>query len=144
MNVSTEALILETPNPLDLSIADLSSLANEIEAVLEESNYAETPIKVWSEPTLGAANNFLDILYVFLPNADFFRDLVWAQVVAKLIDFMRRRFSRPHETARTRITYIYGPDGRILSTVELRDEFADPIWTASGPDRSPPVTPNTQ
>jgi hypothetical protein len=144
VDVSTEALVLETPNPLDLSVDDLSELANEIQAVLDESNYSELPIKVWSEPILGAANNFLDILYVFLPNADFFRDLVWAPVAAKIVNFMRKRFSRPHEAARTRIAYIYGPDGGILSSVKLRDEFADPIWSASGPDRSPPVTTDTK
>jgi hypothetical protein len=143
MNVPTEVLVLETPNPLDLSTDDLSILADEIQAVLKESPYSAIPINVWSEPALGTANSFLDILHVFLPNTDFFRDVVWAQVVAKLIDFMRKRFSRPHEAKRARIAYIYGPDGRILSSVELRDEFSDPIWSASGPDRSPPMMPNT-
>lgn len=130
---SASALILETPNPLDLSIEDLEGLAAHMQSAMAAADEANPfPVKVRGNEPLGAGNQLIDYLHLFLPNAEFIRQTAFTTVIATATVFMRGRFKRKHESRRPRQINIYGPDGELLRVIKLMSEDAAP--ESSEPD----------
>jgi hypothetical protein len=129
--VSAGTLILETPNPLDLSIEDLEELAAHIQRVMAGDGLSSVPVKVRGNEPLGAGNQLIDYLHMFLPNAEFIKQTAFTTVIAAATIFMRGRFKRKHESRRQRQINIYGPDGELVRIIKLMSEDAEP--ESSGP-----------
>jgi hypothetical protein len=126
------ALILQTLNPLDLSLADLEELAAELERVMSSNGLSGVPVKSAGNEPLGVGNQLTDYLIMILPNAEFIKETAFTAVVGAVTVFMRKRFKRKHESRRLRQIDVYGPDGKLLLTYKLTSEDAEP--EQSGPD----------
>ena len=121
-------LVLETPNPLDLSIEDLTELAVQLEGVVASSGPSGVRVTVKGNEPLGAGNQLIDYLYVILPSIEFMKETAFVTVIASITTFMRRRFKRRHGGGRPRHIEIFGPDGRLVARVILEQEDAEPKW----------------
>lgn len=118
-------LILETPNPLDLSVRDLEELAADLENVMAANGLSGVPVRVRGNEPLGAGNQLTDYLFMFLPNAEFIKETAFTAVIGAATVFMRKRFKRKHESRRPRQIDVYGPDGKLLTTFKLTSENAE-------------------
>jgi hypothetical protein len=125
---STESLVLQTPNPLDLSIDDLEGLAAQVASVLAQSGWQDMQVTVDAYEPLGAGNNLADILYIILPSAEFMKDTIFATVVASVTAFMQSRFKRKHESKRPRIVHFFDPDGSFLGSFVINEENSEIEW----------------
>ena len=131
--------ILEPNNSLEMTADDLEPLIREIQAILEKGDDVDdVEVIVYAEDPYGVANDFQEVLNVFLPNAEIIRTAVWSSIELAIVGFMKARFKRPHEQKRTRKNFIYGPDGEILKSVTIENEEDDPTWDDEGPHRDPP------
>src|SRR5690348_15799663 len=110
--LSANPLILETPNPLDLSLDDLRDLSAEIANTLVEHGAGGIPVSVSGDEPLGAGNEFTEILNIILPNAEFIKETAFAAVIASATTFMRARFKRKHEGTRPRQINVHTPEGK--------------------------------
>jgi hypothetical protein len=128
---SEGALVLETPNPLDLSVRELEELAADLESVMAANGLSGVPVKARGNAPLGVGNELTDYLFMFLPNAEFLKETAFNAVIGTTIVFMRKRFKRKHESRRPRQVDVYGPDGKLLATFKLASEDAEP--EQSGP-----------
>ena len=127
-------LILETPNPLDLSVRDLEELAADLERVMAANGLGGVPVKARGNEPLGAGNQLTDYLFIFLPNAEFIKETAFTAVIGAATVFMRKRFKRKHESRRPRQIDVYGSDGKLLRTFKLISEDAEP--EQSDPDEN--------
>jgi hypothetical protein len=125
---SMKALILQTSNPLDLSIEDLAELAERLERDMTTSGHGDVPVKVRGNEPLGAGNQFTDFLILILPNAEFIKETAFTAIIGSSIAFMRRRFKRKHESRRPREIQVYGPDEQLKVVIKLTSEDAEPEW----------------
>jgi hypothetical protein len=123
------SLILETPNPKDLSTADLAELATELTDLMAANGQAGTPVLFKGDEPLGAANSWVQFIDVILPSADFIKNTVYTALLASVTAFMRKRFRRKHESTRPRSVRVWAPDGRLLGTLTLSSADADPEWS---------------
>lgn len=120
------ALVLETPNPLDLSVRELEELAADLDRVMATNGLSGVPVKARGNEPLGVGNQLTDYLFMFLPNAEFLKETAFNAVIGAAIVFMRKRFKRKHESRRLRQIDVYGPDGKLLTTFKLTSEDAEP------------------
>lgn len=120
------SLVLETPNPLDLSITELEDLAADLEGVMAANGLSGVPVRARGNEPLGAGNQLIDYVFVFLPNVEFLKETAFNAVVGAVIYFMRKRFKKQHESRRPRQIEVYGPDGELLKTYRLMSEDAEP------------------
>lgn len=130
LNVSTRHLVIETPNPLDLSIPELSELAAEITGLINAKRLSDVRVTVKGDDQFGAGNNWIDILQIILPSADFIKDTIYTAILSSATEFMRKRFKRKHEETRPRRIDVRAPDGRLLMTLTLATAEAQPEVSA--------------
>jgi hypothetical protein len=123
---SEGTLILETPNPLDLSVRELEELAADLESVMAANGLSGVPVKARGNEPLGAGNQLTDYLFILLPNVEFLKETAFNAVIGTAIFFMRKRFKKKHESRRLRQIEVYGPDGKLLKTFKLISEDAGP------------------
>jgi hypothetical protein len=128
---SGRALVLETPNPLDLSVAELQELAADLKDVMAANGLRGVPVSARGNEPLGAGNQLIDYLFIFLPSPEFLKETAFNAVMGAVIYFMRKRFKKKHESRRPRQIEVYGPDGELLKTFKLLSEDAQP--EESGP-----------
>jgi hypothetical protein len=122
-------LVLETLNPLDLSTDDLADLAAQLTDLMSASGPSELPVTVRGDEPLGAGNDWIDVLNIILPNAEFIKETIYTAVLTSAVTFMRKRFRRKHESTRPRKINIWRPDGQLVGTLILTDEDAEPQWS---------------
>ena len=118
---------------------DLAPLVMQIQSALEGSGGDVPTVVIYSEEPYGVANDFYEVLNVFLPNAEIIRTMVWSGIETGIIFFLKSRFKKPHEKRRPRKAFIYGPNGEILRSVTIESEDSDPKWDEEGPHRDPPA-----
>jgi hypothetical protein len=118
------ALILQTPNPLDLSVEDLEGLVADLEKAMAASGINNVPVKAMGNEPLGVGNQLIDHLFLFLPDAEFIKQTAFTTVIAAATVFMRGRFKRKHESGRPRQIAVYDPDGKLLKIFRLTSEDA--------------------
>ena len=114
-------LELRSQNEHDMSASDLQRLRT---AILD----ANPALAVGTDvaPTYGSGNDLVDEILIWLPTAAFLQEYVYGKVFDAVVDFMKTRFGRPGEEDRPRrITYIYGPDNRVLRRIEITDPNED-------------------
>jgi hypothetical protein len=99
---SERTLVLETPNPLDLSVVELEELAAELEGVMAANGLSGVPVRVRGNEPLGAGNQLIDYVFVFLPNAEFLKETAFNALIGTVIFFMRKRFKKKYESRRPR------------------------------------------
>lgn len=116
-------LVLESPNPLDLSTDDLADLAAQL------TDLSGLPVTVQGDEPLGAGNDWVDVLNIILPNAEYIKDTIFTAVLTSAAAFMRKRFQRKHESTRPRRIDLWAPDGQLMGTVLLTTADADPEWS---------------
>ena len=131
--MTNQRLILDTPNRHDLSLADLGALASDLEAVLAEHTRRDVDVVVSGEEPLGAGNNWIDQIFVVLPNAEFIKEAAFTGVVAAVTKFMRTRFKRPHEATRPRRISVQVPDGTVVVVVTLESEDHEAVRVDQDP-----------
>lgn len=128
------SLVLETPNPLDLSVTELEELAADLEGVMAANGLSGVPVRARGNEPLGAGNQLIDYVFVFLPNVEFLKETAFTAVIGTVIHFMRKRFKKKHESRRLRQIEVYGPDGKLLKTFKLISENAEPEESAPDED----------
>jgi hypothetical protein len=138
-NDNPASLILESDNAKNLSADELRLLAGELADLLRNAGQEHLTVNSVAHEPKGAGNNFADVLFVFLPTADFVKDQVWGLVLPRVVSFMRKRFSRKHEATRPRVVILYGPDGQPLREIELKSADSEPVWRE--PDGAPRLVP---
>ena len=131
---SERTLVLETPNPLDLSIAELQELAANLEHAIAANGQSGVSVRARGNEPLGAGNQLVDYLFIFLPDPEFLKEAAFNAVMASVIYFMRKRFKKKHESRRPREVQVYGPDGKLLKTFKLISEDAEPEESGPGED----------
>ena len=68
--IPANMLVLETPNPLYLSVDDLEQLTTHIETAMAADTLNGVRVKVRGSEPLGAGNRLTDFSFVFLANAE--------------------------------------------------------------------------
>ena len=149
------SIILESDNSKNLSADELGGLVGELEGVLRDAGQEHlTVVGVAHEPR-GAGNNWVDVLAVFLPSAEFVKEQVFVLLLPHVVTFMRKRFLaqargdqaanrdplRPGRTATEgdraedarRRAELAGADGRAAGRAGARV-----VWLRSPPFRSSP------
>ncbi len=122
------SIILESDNSKNLSADELGGLVGELEGVLRDAGQEHLTVAGVAHEPRGAGNNWVDVLAVFLPSAEFVKEQVFALLLPHVVTFMRKRFSRKHEATRPRIVILYGPDGQPLKEIELKTPDGEPSW----------------
>jgi hypothetical protein len=131
---SNAALVLETPNPLDLSVSELEELAADLQRVMDAKGLSGVSVRARANEPFGAGNQLTDYLFIFLPNAEFLKETAFNALIGAAIVFMRKRFKRKHESRRLRQIDVYGPDGKLRTTFRLTSEEAEPEQSDPGGD----------
>lgn len=129
-------LYLETINPLDMTHEDLESIARAVTAV------TNVPVEVAYEDQHGAGVTWHEVLYVWLPSADFAKDAIWDRVLDVVVDKMRDRFRRRGNDRRPKSVLVREQgtgrvvQGWLIASVDS-EVVADPQPDMS-PRRMPP------
>jgi hypothetical protein len=134
----TNHLILEAHNPLELTREELDSLAAELQLILISNDIINIQVVVFEEPTEGVATDFWETLYLFLPDTEIIKSVVWTAILASAWKFMAARFSRPHESKRPRALEVLDPSGKSVdkSVLETRDSEIQHVDSET--ERTPP------
>lgn len=112
--------ILETRNTLDMPVEDLAQLGSQIKEVMAANDLDSIAVAVkGNEPFGGAANPWIDILHVILPNAEAIKEDVFNGVIALCVAYMRTRFKRKHESTRPRQIRVRTPDGHPVLEISI-------------------------
>jgi hypothetical protein len=93
-------LILETINPKDMTEEDLIELGDAL------SRGTELPISIGYEDQHGAGVTWHEVLQVWLPSAEFFKEQVWLFLSGVIFENLRRRFNRPGNDRRPKSLII--------------------------------------
>jgi hypothetical protein len=105
-------VLLETQNPLDLTVAELKSFVRSLEI-------GPQPVKVvvGYEEQRGAGVTLWDVLHFWVPDADFLRDAMYGYLIGKCLDFMQNRRKRKHAENRRIAIVVHLPDGTEVDIV---------------------------
>ena len=124
---TTVPIVLRSTNELDLSAVDLAELSHEMACAFPMNSPVQVEVDVL--PSYGAGNGWIDTLLIWLPTAELIREHLYGPAMDAAVAFMKRRFSRKHESERPRqIQILYGPDNRVLRevTMDTPDDIVDP------------------
>jgi hypothetical protein len=105
-------LLLETANPNDLTPTELHELGG-----LLQPQVPQVKVLVAYEDQRGAGVTFHDVLHLWLPDPEFFRDAVYSYLIAQCMQFMKRRRSRKHAEGRPISIVVHAPDGTEMAIV---------------------------
>jgi hypothetical protein len=127
---TTKMLILETINPKDMTEDDLVELGSAL------AEATELQIGIGFEDQFGAGVTWHEVLHVWLPNAEFFKEQAWLFLSGILFENLRRRFKRPGNNRRPKSLVIHDIEtGEVLRAYLILDEDAEPEVVE--PDQSP-------
>jgi hypothetical protein len=134
------SIVLESRNARDITQAELDDLAREIDSELVACGRRDVSAAAVAHDATGGGHSWTDVLYVFLPSADFLKDAVWTTVLERVERFLRRRFDRPHEASRPRVLVVRESEGgEVLEVRELKAEDAELVKAAYDAEpRMPP------
>jgi hypothetical protein len=121
------AIILESPNARDLTLADLNVLVEDLQQVIRSAGRTDLDVAAVACEPVGVANHFAETLHCFLPSADFLKDQLYTLLTLRILAFMRKRFARPHEGSRPRAVILYDDRGNPLRTIEQKTALGEPI-----------------
>ncbi len=129
-------LLLETINPIDMTEEDLLELATTLNREMG------IPIGIAYEDQFGAGVSWHEVLYLWLPNYEFFKDEIWATVLGAVMENLRQRFKRKGCERRPKSLIVRDPStGDVVATYhieemesEVKQEEAD-----QSPRRRPPL-----
>lgn len=123
-------LLLETINPLDMTPDDLDDLALSIREVVDQ------PVAVAYEEQYGAGVSWHEVLQLWLPDEQFFRDSTWGLVLGAVFENMRQRFNRRGGERRPKTIIVRKTNGAVQE--EWTIETIDSEPTRAEADQSPP------
>ncbi len=128
-SLAERQLVLETPNPLDMSLDELAGLAKQIQEFLAANGLNDVSVTVRGEEPEGAGNYLLDILNIILPSAEAMKEDVFKGMVALTVAYMRTRFKKKYEGMRTRQIRFRLPNGVTVFEVTINSFDADPKFS---------------
>jgi hypothetical protein len=112
------AIILETPNPYDISVEELEDLATSIRDAMRTTG-DDNDVEVAPVEVHGAGVQAWDLIHIWLPDPEFMKEAAFTALMTTTGAFLRARFKKPKEEKRRRVIFIYGPDGKPLKEVEV-------------------------
>lgn len=127
----SDEIFLETINPFDLTPDDLVAIG---EAISNATGIVANPAY---EDQHGAGVSWYEVLYVWLPSADFVKDAAWDRVLDVVLDKMRERFRRRGNERRPKSVVIREQgtgrlvEGWVIATIDSK------AVKESDPDTSP-------
>ena len=134
-----QQVILEPQNPRDLQRDELEELAQAIRDldIGLEVCFAE------EREHRGYGVTYWEVLYISLSVGAAVGGKVVDKILDVAIDWARKRFSRK-SSRRPKYVAIYGPDGKVLRSVLLAEEMAEPedrtvVDREQPPRRLPPI-----
>jgi hypothetical protein len=123
-------LILETINPSDMTEEDLVELG----AALAKGT--ELSIAIGYEDQHGAGVTWHEVIQVWLPSAEFFKEQAWLFLSGVIFENLRRRFRRPGNERRPKSLVVRDLEtGEVLREYVIEEEDAVPKVVE--PDQSP-------
>jgi len=136
-------IILEPGNPNDFPAGELEELAGEIGKLDMGCR-----VRIASREQRGYGVTWWEVLYIWLPAAFLTAGTIASKKMIEeftklAIDWMRARFLK--SPGRPKYTAIYGPDGKVIKSVLLKDADQEPEDhtekdRTEGDPRNPPPT----
>ena len=119
------SIVFESRNARDLAQVKLDELARQINSDLAARGRQDVSAAAVARDAIGGGHCWMDVLYVFLPSADFRKDSVCPQFWSRSNTF-RSWFARPHEASRPRVLVVRESErGEVLEVRELKAEDAE-------------------
>lgn len=112
-------IVLHTVNPLDIPPEELFDLADLLRNICPECE-----VEVTSGDQRGVAVTLWEVVHLYIPWHDITVG-VSSAVVTTVISFFRDRFKK--EPKRPKAIPIFGPNGKIMKEVKLKDQ-EDERW----------------
>lgn len=121
-----DRIIIQTKNPRDITFEEADELAQEIRSL-----DLKWDVRVISGKQVGYGVTWSEILHIWLPTAGV---IVMTEIIHEItklaIKWARQRFKKEGPSIRPRPVYvaIYGPDGKVLKSVVIKnatDEIED-------------------
>ena len=123
-------LLLESINPDDMTEEDLFELGTILNRRLD------IPVGIAYDDQFGAGVTWHEVLHLWLPNYEFFKDEVWATVLGVVLENMRQRFKRKGYDRRPKSLIVRDPKtGEVLAQYVI--EEIDAEAKVEEPDQSP-------
>lgn len=117
-------IIIESQNPRDVKEEDLRSLAEVIAPAVADYRlgYAYYPPR---EGLLGVT--WWEVVRIWLPDvASSLKDELTGALIALALDWARKRFRRKGAPKRPKYVAIYGPNGKVICSVLVKDDTSEP------------------
>lgn len=118
-------VILETSNPLDLSVEELEELARQLRAL-----DGELTVSVGMQEQRGAGVTFWDVLHFWIPEPEFMRDALYGYLIAQCQQALSARRKRKHQSNRPSSIIVHLPDGTVVDVINDGDHAQEGL-----PDR---------
>jgi len=130
-------LILETPNPFDITLTELEAVAIEMRLELKRDG-KKVDVEIAPVEVYGAGVQFWDLVHMWLPDAEFFKDTGFTIVGGVIARFMATRFRKPKEENRRRVIFVYGPDGEPICEIDVLESGETVTRAPQRKERRPP------
>lgn len=123
-------LVLETINPNDMTEEDLIELGNELRREVD------IRVGIGYEDQFGSGVSWHEVLHLWLPNYEFFKDKAWEIVLGIVLENLRRRFKGEGNDRRPKTLIVRDPQtGEVLAHYDIEAVDAEAILV--DPDQSP-------
>lgn len=105
-------VIIETPNPLDLTVPELEELARSLESI-----DARLDVRVATQEQRGAGVTFWDVLHFWIPDLDFMRDALYGYLIGRCQEALAARRKRKHQERRPSSIIVHLSDGTVVDVI---------------------------